>query len=393
MCLEGVKKYMNSYARPRRILHVLDSMERGGIATWLMTVLRHIKSDAFRLDFLVHTDEPCAYDEAARSLGARVIPCPEHRNIIAYCRTFSRILKEYGPYDVLHGHCHRFSGVNLWLAKRAKVPIRIAHSHSDLRSMANGWGISRRSYSALMEKALERYATLGLAAGRLAAEDLFGPTWETHPRRRILFCGIDFSPFHQTYERDAIRTEIGLNLTDKIIAHVGRFTQPKNCPFVLDVFSEALNRDSSLRLVFIGDGPLQKEIHEKVSELGLQDHVRFLGSRPDVPRILSSVDLFLFPSLYEGMGLAVIEAQASGLPCLISENIPEEADIVPELITRLPLSSPVDRWADNAVSLVHADRPVTADEALRTAEESQFNIRRSISELELIYLGADRKLS
>ncbi|AFM25492.1 glycosyltransferase family 1 protein [Desulfomonile tiedjei] len=383
---------MNSYRRPRRILHVLDSMERGGIATWLMTVLRHIERDTFHLDFLVHTDEPCAYDEEARSLGARVIPCPEYRNIVTYCRTFSRILKEYGPYDVLHGHCHRFSGVNLWLAKRARIPVRIAHSHSDLRSVANEWGISRRAYLAFMDKALERYATLGLAAGRLAAEDLFGPKWETHPKRRILFCGIDFSPFHETHERHTIRAEMGLNPTDKIVAHVGRFTQPKNCPFVLEVFSHALNRDSNLRLVFIGNGPLQGEIQEKVSALGLQGHVRFLGSRPDVPRILSAVDLFLFPSLYEGMGLAVIEAQASGLPCLISENIPHEADIVLELITRLPLSLTADRWAENVISLLHADRPVTADEALRTAEESQFNIRHSLGELELIYLGTDRNL-
>jgi glycosyltransferase involved in cell wall biosynthesis len=247
-------------------------------------------------------------------------------------------------------------------------------------------------YSALMDKALERYATLGLAAGKLAAEDLFGPTWETHPRRRIFFCGIDFSPFHQSYDRDAIRAEIGLNSTDKIIGHVGRFTQPKNLPFIINVFFQALSKDSNLRLVLIGDGPLQNEIQERVSVLGLQDHVRFLGSRPDVPRILSSVDLFLFPSLHEGLGLAAVEAQASGLPCLISQNIPHEADIVPALITRLPLSLPVERWAENAVFLLNEDRPITAGDALRTAEESQFNIRRSIKELELIYLGIDRKL-
>ncbi len=383
---------MNSYRRPRRILHVLDAMERGGIATWLMTVLRHINRNAFHQDFLVHTDEPCAYDEEARLLGARIIPCPEHRNIVAYSRTFSRILREYGPYDVLHGHCHRFSGVNLWLAKKANTPIRIAHSHSDLRITANGWGVSRRMYSALMDKALERYATVGLAAGKLAAEDLFGPTWETHPGRRIFFCGIDFSPFHQSYDRDAIRAEMALDPTDRIIAHVGRFTEPKNLPFVIDVFSQALNKDVNLRLVLIGNGPLQNEIQERASILGLQDHVRFLGSRPDVPRLLSAVDLFLFPSLHEGLGLAVVEAQASGLPCLISQNIPHEADIVPALITRLPLSLSAKGWAEKALSLLSADRPISPGDALRTAEESQFNIRRSIKELELIYLGMDRKL-
>jgi glycosyltransferase involved in cell wall biosynthesis len=247
-------------------------------------------------------------------------------------------------------------------------------------------------YSALMDKALERYATVGLAAGKLAAEDLFGPTWETHPGRRIFFCGIDFSPFHQSYDRDAIRAEMALDPTDRIIAHVGRFTEPKNLPFVIDVFSQALNKDVNLRLVLIGNGPLQNEIQERASILGLQDHVRFLGSRPDVPRLLSAVDLFLFPSLHEGLGLAVVEAQASGLPCLISQNIPHEADIVPALITRLPLSLSAKGWAEKALSLLSADRPISPGDALRTAEESQFNIRRSIKELELIYLGMDRKL-
>lgn len=366
-------------------------MDRGGIAAWLMTVLRHVQRDNFHLDFLVHTDKPCAYDEEARSLGAEIIPCPGHENLWSYARRFSHVLREYGPYDVLHGHCHRFTGLNLFLAYRAGIPIRIAHSHNDIRSLQGDWGLVRRAYHRLMDWLIDRYATVGLAASSMAAEDLFGPGWRSDPRWRILFCGIDFSPFRATYDRLSVMAELGLEMDARVITHVGRFTHQKNCPFILDIFAHALKKEPRLRLLFVGDGVLEDTVREEVDRRGLAKEVAFLGSRPDVPRLLLSVtDLFVFPSLYEGLGLALVEAQAAGVACLISENIPREADVAPALVKRLSFSLPASRWAEEALTLLNRDRVISREQALALAENSPINITNSLEHLEAIYLNGDK---
>lgn len=373
----------------RRILHVLDSLERGGIAAWLMTVLRQLDPDRFHMDFLVHTDSVCAYDDEARSLGAGIIPLPQHKNFLSYSARFSGVLKEHGPYDVLHGHCHRFTGLNLFLASRAGVPIRIAHSHNDLRSVATAWGPARRVYHGLMDRLIDRYATVGLAASRMAAEDLFGEGWRSDPRWRILFCGIDFTPFRTNLDRSALKAELGLANDSKVIVHVGRFTHQKNVPFILEVFAQTFSKEPRLRLIFVGDGPLEESTKERALRQNLEKEVIFLGSRPDVPRLLLGVaDLFLFPSLYEGLGLALVEAQAAGVPCLVSENIPEEADVVPALVRRLSLSLPADAWADEALQLLKRQSAVSRQEALSMAENSPINAAYSTKQLEDVYSGS-----
>ncbi|MBI5249431.1 MAG: glycosyltransferase [Desulfomonile tiedjei] len=373
----------------RRILHVLDSLERGGIAAWLMTVLRNIPRDGFQMDFLVHTDKACAYDDEARALGATIINCPGHRNFLSYASRFSRIMRECGPYDVVHGHCQRFTGLNLLLASRAGVPTRIAHSHNDLRSLASSWRPARRFYHCLMDRLIDRYATVGLAASRMAAEDLFGDDWQSDPRWRILFCGIDFTPFREEHDRSALGVELGLPDDSKVIVHVGRFTHQKNVPFILEVFSHALKKDPRLRLIFVGDGPLEDITKEQVVRQKLANEVTFLGSRPDVPRLLLGVaDLFLFPSLYEGLGLAFVEAQAAGVPCLVSATIPEEADVVPTLVRRLSLSLPSSVWAEEALQLLERERPVSRQQALALAERSPINVADSLKQLEAVYCGS-----
>ncbi len=370
---------------PIRILHILNEMERGGIAAWLMTVLRHIDRDRFQMDFLVHTSWKCSYDDEATDLGARIIRCPRFRNPFIYSRQFMGILQS-GSYHVVHGHCHRFTGLNLFLASRAGVPVRIAHSHNDTRSLASGRGFLRRKYYDLMDRLIDRYATVGLSASRLAAEDLFGPQWHDESRWRILFCGIDFSPFHAVHDRRRLLSELGLPQDVKVIGHVGRFIHQKNHPFTVELFYEALKLDPNLRLVLVGDGDLEDVTKQHVQQLGLGEKVQFLGSRPDVPRLLlAGIDLFLFPSLYEGLGLALVEAQAAGVPCLVSEFIPEEADAVPALVRRLSLSEPAAVWAEQAVEMLGRERPISQADALSMVEKSHFNILSSIGELQSVY--------
>ncbi len=174
--------------RSIRILHVVSGMNRGGIETWLMHILRHIDRDHFQIDFLVHTTQPCAYDNEIRALGSKIIPCLHPSQPWLYAHNFKRILREYGSYDIVHSHVHHFSGYVLRLAQQAGVPTRIAHSHNDTSSLQAKAGLYRQLYLALMKRYIARYATAGLGASHKAVVALFGSVWETDPRWRTLYC-------------------------------------------------------------------------------------------------------------------------------------------------------------------------------------------------------------
>jgi glycosyltransferase involved in cell wall biosynthesis len=372
----------------RRVLHVVDGLERGGITTWLINVLRHMQSDLLQMDFLVHTTEPCSYDEEARSLGAQIIHCPGHRKPWIYAPQFTSLLKQHGPYHIVHSHCHRFSGLVLLLAYRAGIPIRIAHGHSNASPVRTAEGIFRRAYFSLMDRWIDKYCTAGFAASADAAKDLFGNNWQSDPRWKILFCGIDTAQFRRVYDRALVRAELNLPADALVVGHVGRFTQPKNHLFMLDIFSYAVKIEPRLRLVFVGDGPEEEAVRQIAEQNGLNGNVLFLGSRPDVPRLLlSCIDLFLFPSVSEGLGLALVEAQAAGLPCLVSDAVPKEADLVPSLLRRLPLSKGPCEWAKQLLDAIATPRAFSSQEALAVVEESPFNLSQSIRELQDAYCG------
>ncbi|NEQ28454.1 MAG: glycosyltransferase family 1 protein, partial [Microcoleus sp. SIO2G3] len=160
-------------ANKLRILHVVASMNRGGIETWLMDILRHIDRDRFQMDFLVHTTQPCAYDEEIRSFNSQIIPCLHPSRPWTYASNFKRILREYGPYDIVHTHVHLFSGYVLRLARQAGVPVRIAHTHTDTSSIDAKAGWFRRMYYNLAKSWINHHATVGLGTSFKAVADLF----------------------------------------------------------------------------------------------------------------------------------------------------------------------------------------------------------------------------
>lgn len=376
----------SSNKKPIRILQVVGGMNRGGTETWLMNVLRNIDRSSYHMDFLVHTMSPCDYDDEIRSLGSSVIPCLSPSNPWLYSQNFKKVIKENGPYDVVHSHVHHFSGFILRLAYQAGVATRIAHSHLDTSMLQPG--SVRRLYLQLMKRWLAKYATVGLSASQEAQSALFGQEQKLDSRYRVLYCSIDFAPFRIAVNPVAIRSKLGLPVDAFIMGHVGRFAEQKNHDFLVDVAIEVINREQNAYLLLAGDGPLRPEIEHKVAQEGFVNRVVFAGSRSDVPELmLGAMDIFIFPSYYEGLGLALIEAQAAGLPCIISDCIPEEADIVESLITRLPLSQTVCAWADEVLSMKTRRLPLTQSETLKVAEESAFNISLGLKELERIYDG------
>jgi len=376
------------------VLHCVYSMDRGGVETWLMHVLRLIDRNRFQFDFLYHTDGDSDYDEEIELLGARIFRLPLLSNPFIYSRRLATILKRYGPYDVVHSHDISWNGLVLATAKQAGIAVRIAHSHNDYEK-SKPRNVLKRIFIEYSRYLTRKCATDGLACSHIAACSYWGPGWREDRRWRAYYCGLDFSAYKTNRLRD-LRNKLGLSNSTFVVGHVGSFrNKQKNHSFIIDIVREVVSREKNVCFLMVGDGVLRNEIERKCSDLGLQQHVRLLGLRSDVPDLLrSAMDIFLFPSLFEGLGLALIEAQAAGLRCLCSDVIPKEADVVPELITRMSLSRSAGEWAMALLGMKDAQPSILHEQALGRVCSSHFNIEKSIDMLVQIYLkNADRNIS
>jgi glycosyltransferase involved in cell wall biosynthesis len=202
-----------------------------------------------------------------------------------------------------------------------------------------------------------------------------------------LYYGEDFSAFQDEVDRYAVRREFGFPENALVIGHVGSFsTEQKNHSLLVKIAAYLVRMDSRIRFLLVGDGRLRRQIEEEVVREGIDKEVVFAGVRSDIPRLmLGAMDLFLFPSLFEGLGLVLIEAQAAGLPCLCSDVIPEEAEVVQALIKRLPLSTPPSEWARVALGMISSERGISPNDASRMVEASRFNILGCVRAVEEIY--------
>jgi glycosyltransferase involved in cell wall biosynthesis len=374
---------------PIRILHVVGGMDRGGVETWLMHVLRNIDRQQFQMEFLVHTDQRCAYDDEIESLGSKLHFCPSPSRPLHYRRNFLRILRERAPFDVVHSHVHSFSGYVLRLAKSAGVPTRIAHSHSDTWGVDESSGIHRRLYLAMVRRWIRDYASAKVAVSEQAAVSLYGHKWASDSSVSVLHCGIDLEPFSRVPDRAQVRRELGYGPDEFTIGHVGRFEAVKNHEFLLRVHAEILRKIPNARLLLVGQGPLEPQIRSLAGQLGILHRVTFAGGRADVVRImLGAMDVFVMPSLYEGLSLAAIEAQAAGMPTVLSNTLPPEVDIRSGLVRFISLQERPSEWARSI--LQHASQvPISRTDALAHIARSTFNIRTSINVIQKLYMSVE----
>lgn len=370
--------------RPLRILHAVGAMNRGGIETWLMHVFRHLDREQFSFDFLVQSHEPGDFDEEILQLGGRVIPCTKPHRPLQYAKQLKACLREHGPYHAVHSHIS-FSGVLMRVARQCGVPVRITHCHTMGSGLQSKGGPLRRTFLALTNPWIKRHSTLGLAASAACAAERFGANWQSDPRWQVHYCAIDLVSYEQSGDQEQVRAGLGLRPGSFVIGHVGRFVRVKNHELILQLAAYMAEHAPDVEFLLIGEGELQPMIRSRIAELGLSNVV-LAGSRANVPSLLrSAMDAFVFPSQLEGLGMALIEAQAAGLRCVVSDRVPHEADQIPQHIKRLSLEEPVAAWANALLAYRQEEPELSATDCLNLIRQTPFNIDTGAELLQRLY--------
>lgn len=326
--------------QPIRILMVFTVMNRGGAETMVMNYYRNIDRSKVQFDFMVHRQELGAYDDEIESLGGKIYRMMPLNPFTfgKYKKQIAAFFNEHSEYRIIHGHCSELGYFVYKEAARRGTPTIIAHAHNskaefDIKWLFRTWAKHR----------MRRYVTQIFTCGEESAIWLAG---RDLGRKAILQRNaIDTNRYVYNQEKaKEIRRVLEIPEDELVIGHVGRFFSQKNHDFLIDIFAEIHRLHSKSRLLLVGDGILKEKIAHKVRLLGLQDYVRFMGSRNDVPDLLQAFDAFLFPSLHEGLSLAMVEAQCSGLPCIISDTIPREIGMT-DLVSFVSLEEKPEKWA------------------------------------------------
>ena len=338
----GEKRMEN---QPVRIAQMMTDMNYGGAEMAVLNIYRHIDRARYQFDFFALEGSSIPGRQEIEALGGRIYVLPGLKKFPAYVKMATRILQE-NRYPMVHSHMNTLSAFSLYAAGKAGIPVRIAHSHS---VAGKGEGLRNLAKYGL-RTLLIPLPTHRAACSRQAGKWLFG-----EKKFRILPNGVDFQTFAFDPEKRAqMRKNLGLEKRF-VVGHIGRFCYAKNHEFLLEVFAEIRRKRKNALLLLVGEGPLQKKIQKKAENMGLLDDILFLKPRIAVSGLYAAMDVFLLPSRYEGMSMAAMEAQAAGLPCILSTAEPEEGRIRQDC-RRLPLKAGAEAWAGAALEAEASDR-------------------------------------
>lgn len=366
-----------------RVLHVLGGLNRGGAETMVVNLYKEIDRKTIQFDFIIHSNTEIEYVNQIKKLGGRVFLFPKFKgyNIIEYRKRWKNFFKLHPQYKILHSHIRSFASVYIPIAKSYGLKT-IVHSHST----SNGSGI-KSIIKDVLQKPLATQSDFLFSCSTEAGRWLFGENSLNKDNYYLIRNSIDVESYKYNQNiRNEYRRQLNLE-NNTIYCHVGRLTKPKNHIFLLDVFKEISKKERNSILIIVGEGEFRNDIENKIRELKLQDKVIMMGSRDDVNKILQAADVFLFPSLWEGLPVSVVEAQASGLPSLVSNRITKEVDITP-CIKYLPIDQGIDVWVENAIK-IKEERIISAADLVKNAG---YDIKNSANRLKTFYTNLNNSV-
>ena len=368
-----------------KVLHVLGGLRRGGAETWLVQLAEELSRNGVRVDVAVLSDPTDhAYYATLRSLGCEIHHCGSASRPLRFARNLGRVLESDGPYRAVHCSLGLFGGYVAKVARRHGVPVRIVHSRNSADGKAGS--LARSLYRAAMKQLIARNATHLLAVSTPAAEGTFGQRM-ARGSSCSLMTGFDFSAFRTPADRRELRASLGIPDGALVVGHVGSFTSQKNHEFLVEIGDSLRRLNKSVQVLLVGDGALRGEIECMVQDRGAGETFRFLGERSDVPELMMGVmDAFVLPSHFEGLPRVLVEAQAAGLPCVVSSEVTREAAALDDRVRFVSLQQAADHWAQAILEvLTLGQSPDASRAALQAFEERGLTIRANARRLEQLY--------
>ena len=362
---------------PIRILQITGGMDMGGIENFIMNIYRNIDRTKVQFDFLIHQEEKQVFEDEILSLGGKIYRIPSIRKS-GYFKYKKNLRKFFNnsSYKAVHSHYNELSGIILKVAKQCGIQSRISHSHIAYPNYPN---IILRLFGDYLRILLKKSSNLKFACSKLAGEWLYGKNNDF----KVINNGIEPLNYKYNLDKSEIkRKELRLNDNNIVIGHVGRLNRQKNHKFLIEIFSKLVKINNNYKLFLVGIGELEKEIKEQIRNLNLENNVKLLGVRKDVNELLQAFDIFLFPSLYEGLPVTLVEAQGAGLKCFISDSVTREIDLECGLTEFISLNKPSKEWAE----IIDKNREYKRKDTVEALRSHGYDMTQNAKELEDLYI-------
>ena len=361
-----------------RVLHMIGCLEIGGSQSMIMNIYRNIDRRIIQFDFVIDKDVKSPLYKEITQLGGKIYKMPKFNgiNIIEVQSSWKKFFENHPEYKILHSHVRSYASIYLPIAKKFGLKT-IIHSHST----SNGTGLASL-VKRVMQFPLRYQADYLFACSKEAGEWLFGKKIIDHSNFIIIPNAIDTKKFKFNEEaRERIRNELKIN-NKFVVGHIGRHASPKNPIFLLKLFAEIYKAEPNARLLQVGQGELTNQMKEECDKLGIADKVIFTGSRDDIPDLLSAMDVFVFPSLWEGLGMVAVEAQANGLNVIASDAVPPLADIGAGIFHYMSLNQSAEEWAEKILKYANNKR---CEKAVEIAKNVGWDIYDTTVKLKKMY--------
>ena len=349
---------------PIRILHIVTSMNVGGIENFIMNNYRNIDRSRVQFDFLKHRDTHDFYDDEILALGGRIYSIPPINPLRQkhYDKEIAAFFEKHkSTYRVVHSHINTFSAYPLRIATKIGIPVRIAHSHAvttciDLKT----------PFRIYTKRIINKYITDAFACSKDAGHWLFGNNeFEVFPNsidtKKFSFCAED---------RELVRNDLKIS-NAYVIGMVANFSSIKNHKFIVNVFYKLLRKIPNSYLVLIGDGETRSDIERQLKRLNIMDNVIFLGLQKNVAKYLQSFDVFVLPSISEGFSISVLEAESVGIPCLLSNGVPKDVKLFNSMNTEFLPINDEDLWVEKIIALKDVQKKSSAHEISLTNYDAE----------------------
>lgn len=357
-----------------KVLMIVHEMNRGGIENFIMNLYRNIDRNKINFDFVEHTNKKCAFDDEIESLGGKIYHCPDYRviNHFEYSKWWNSFFKEHNEYKVIHSHLDSSANIHLRIAKKYGL-ITIAHSHSS----SEGFGF-RAIVKSFLKIGFNNCCDYKFACSKESGEWLFGKK----VCYKVLNNGIESEKYiFNENQRNLLRNHLNIKNDEFVLGHIGRLDKNKNVTFILDILKELNDLGIKSKFVSAGQGSEYDCLVSKSKALNIENDVFFLGLRDDINVVVQLFDVFVFPSFYEGFPVSAIEAQASGLKCLLSDTISKEVDITGN-VEFMSLGNSPREWAEKIKTMLPYKRENTKQKII----ELGYDIKTTADYLTKFYL-------